>query len=636
MKVRFGLAVIVLATFSLVVPGLLAPAAVGESAAPDTTWTVMVYMADDYPITLSWQDDINEMEAAQQAPGTNIIALVDEYGDNNSFLLKVAHDPNFLDSTIVSTRIDDAGAVISGGEVNMASPSTLDAFIRFSAQTFPAERLVLDLWGHGDSWRGLCPDGTDKLTLPELSAGLSDAVSAIGRPIDIVVVDSCAEASVEMFAELRGLANIFVGSEKDVPYEGLPYVLVMNDLAANPAQGPVRFGSRIADDYVVWSTTNSDYSTTMGVFNMTKVDALLAQLDTISISGASFDQLFHDTMRATLDASEQYEESFRVDFGNFMSLMSRAELPLEIRLSALQCIFEAGGVVEHFAKFSNDYATDGILVTNASGLTIYAAGTGSADSVYADLQLARTPWSGFGILLRNSTETTPSGPGPNVTLSPSMLYDSVAYAQPPIDKATLVWPDVYDEVSAIVYRHSAGGLVQVAEFRSTGSSISFEVPGALTVAAVASVDGHAASYALLNFTLEGTSTVRISLLENGAIVEDPSGTYAIAATTSNGTEVVGGPSVATDGSVFVCRIKVPNDAEIGDTIMIEVRDASSGKLAGMASTCVPTNSTDLQINLWSTKTSPENTLVPMLFVALPGLLILVFAILVYNQGRKKH
>ena len=223
-----------------------------------------------------------------------------------------------------------------------------------------------------------------------------------------------------------------------------------------------------------------------------------------------------------------------------------------------------------------------------------------------------------------------------MTLSPSMLYDSVAYAQPPIDKATLVWPDVYDEVSAIVYRHSAGGLVQVAEFRSTGSSISFEVPGALTVAAVASVDGHAASYALLNFTLEGTSTVRISLLENGAIVEDPSGTYAIAATTSNGTEVVGGPSVATDGSVFVCRIKVPNDAEIGDTIMIEVRDASSGKLAGMASTCVPTNSTDLQINLWSTKTSPENTLVPMLFVALPGLLILVFAILVYNQGRKKH
>src|SRR4030065_734136 len=50
----------------------------GRSSGADTSWTVMVYMANDSTSPLPSGDNINAMEAAQQAPGTSILVLLDE------------------------------------------------------------------------------------------------------------------------------------------------------------------------------------------------------------------------------------------------------------------------------------------------------------------------------------------------------------------------------------------------------------------------------------------------------------------------------------------------------------------------------------------------------------------------------
>jgi hypothetical protein len=593
----------------------------------------MVYMADDYIVSLNWQDDINEMEAASQAPGTNVIALVDAYGSNNSIILKVANDPNFLNDTIVSSVVDDGGAVISVGEVDMASPTTLKSFVEFSAQAYPADRLVLILWGHGASWRGLCPDGGDVLTLPELRTGLSDAVTSIGRPLDMVVVDSCAEASIEMLTQLRGLATIFVGSEKDVPFQGLPYVLVMNDLGSSTEQGSVRFGSRIVDDYVTWSTSNSDYSVTMGVFNITRVDALLADLNVLSADGARYDQLFHAEMRESLDSSEHYEEPFRVDFGDLMGRLSSSDLPLEVKYSALQCMLDADRIVEHFAKHSNMYSTDGILVTNATGLTIYPADDGFSDATYASLDIAGTHWADFGMSLRNSTNPIANEPGPGVSITPT------AWANPPEswpwEQATLSWPESYERVVAVVFRQVGEGPSYVSRFDQWGSSIELEIPGALTVAASADIGDHAVSYVLLNFTLGGRDTLLVNLTKDGEPILQMSGEFDVRITTMNGSMLTGGFSPSLGNGTYVCQIDIPKEAQIGDRLDIEIRDAGSGALVGSCTTTVGSEVTRVQIPIWDPVESSESVIVPTLFAILPGILVLCFAVLMYRQQRKK-
>jgi hypothetical protein len=593
----------------------------------------MVYMADDYFVTLNWEDDVNEMEAAVQAPDTNVIALVDSYGPGNSIILKVESDPNYLNSSIVSTVVDDGGAVISGGEVDMASPSTLSSFVQFTAETYPADRFVLLLWGHGASWRGLCPDGSDVLTLPELRTGLSDAVASIGRPLDMVVVDSCAEASVEMLTQLRGLATIFVGSEKDVPSQGIPYVLVMNDLASSVDQGLVRFGTRIADDFVAWSTTNSDYSVTMGVFNLTRMDELLADLGVLSAAGARYDQLFHATMRKCLNSSEQYEEPYRIDFGDLMGRLSSEDLPLEVKYFALQCILDAEMIVEHFAKFSNTVSADDILVTNATGLTIYPAGAEITDATYETLDIAGTPWADFGLTLRNSTTSIANGPGPTATIRPT------AWANPPEswpwEEATLSWPDSYERIAAVVYRDLGNGLVYVSQFESWGTAIEFEIPGSLTVAASADIGDHAVSYVLLNFTLGGQDTLLVTLTKDGELIHQIRGNYYVEITTTDESVLSGGYSPSFGNGTYVCHIDIPQEAKIGDRIDIDVRDAHSGNLVGSWTTTVGYEVTRVQIPIWNPMGSSDSVIVPALLVALPGILVLCFAVLMFRQQRKK-
>lgn len=633
MKRGIILAIIISTSFILI-----AVEPFGSSGATGTTtaiptWTIMVYMADDYPVTLSWQDDINEMEAAQQAPGTNIIALVDQYGPNNTMLLKVAHDPNFLNPTIVSQPINDGGAVISGGEVNMASPSTLDAFIRFAQSSYPADRLVLILWGHGASWQGLCPDGADIMTLPELSTALGLATSSMGRALDMIVVDSCAEASIEMFAQLRGYTTLFVGSEKDVPFQGLPYVLVMNDLAADPAQALEEFGARIVDDYVTWSITNSDYSTTMGVFNITKLDDLLVRLDALSLVGERYDQIFHQAMRSALDSSEQYEDAFRVDFANLMWSLSSSDLPLELKYAALQCYMRVNEVVEHFEKFSNLYATDGILVTNATGLAIYPPSGALADVPYSNLVVAGRPWYGFGRLLRNDTITSASAPGPAVNLSASEIYDTALYPQPPIDTARLTWPITYDKVQAFVFRRQSDGLVLAAKLESPSAVIEFESPGSLIVAASAETNGRAVSYCTLNLTLEGSSGVYVNVLKDGKIVGNIPAQYTVKLISKDGINLGGGYAGQTD--TFVSRIRVPEDSSIGDLLTVEVRDKSSGELVGRSILSVSPVMTTVQVDVWSPDKASGDVVIPIAFAALPGLLVLGFALMLYRQERNR-
>ncbi len=198
-------------------------------------------MADDTSSPLPWADNINSMEAASQAPGTSILALLDPPGIGNSQILKITHDTNPQSTTIVSPSIDDGGAVIPlDHEVNMASSATLQAFVTFALETYPAAHTMLVLWGHGDGWRGLCPDGSDILTLPELGSALTSATATIGRELDIVAVDSCAGAPFEMLYELSYRSDFLVASENNVPFQGLPYTDILNGLAADPAQSAER------------------------------------------------------------------------------------------------------------------------------------------------------------------------------------------------------------------------------------------------------------------------------------------------------------------------------------------------------------------------------------------------------------
>jgi len=589
------------------------------SAQPLNSWTIMVYMAADNSVPLPWEDDINEMEAAEQAQNTNIVALLDTYGGPDSRLLRIVHDSNGLDGTIVSTELDDNGEVISGGEVNTGSPDTLRDFIDYCASSFSAHRYVLILWGHGAGWHGLCPDGYDFLTLPELRSALSQSIAAMGRPLDLVGVDACAQGSIEMIRELRGVTDVFVASEKDVPYEGLPYVLVLNTLATNPEQTPAEFGVSIANQYHLWSTINSMYSTTMAVFDMDRIDMVLVSLSALSSVGAQYDGIFHAALRNAAESSEHYEDVWNVDFGNLLAEIASSDLPIELREAALNALVTYSGMVLHSKLFSKHDPIDDIWANRSTGAVIYLPGSDLTDSDYSDLAISNTPWDEFGWMMRNDTVPSQNEPGP---LAEYLDTDSDDVN----DAVTYTWYATYDEYSVSIYRKMAGGIQFVRTEHSTVPTITImNTPGRLELAVCASNEGVAKSYRIVNVSLEGDVYIRVHVVDNGAPVE---GGVEVRITSGSSSLLL--PNLT---SPFVARVPIPSFSNIGDIVTVQIVDPESGRVIGDAQTYVPEGQSEVEVEIHDHE-DDGSALVFLTFVLLPGLIIIAFALIVARENRK--
>jgi len=596
-----------------------------DSLHADTAWTIMVYMADDTSSPLPWEDNINSMEAAAQAPDTSILALVDPPGIGNSQILKITHDPIPQSTIIVSPAIDDGGAVIpTGQEVNMASAATLQAFITFAVERYPAARTMLVLWGHGDGWRGLCPDGSDILSLPELGSALASATATMGRKLDIVAVDSCAGATFEMLYELSGYSDFLVASENNVPFQGLPYTHILNGLAAETGQSAERFSSEIVWDYIESAWTGSLYSTTMAAFNLSSMQPVFDHLSALASTGSKYDRIFHSALNAALASAEHYDTEWYVDFGNFMNvLQGHDQMPLEIRTLAIETALAYMASIVRFARFDNPDPVDGIHVAHSTGAVIYAPSGGFPDAPYEDLVIAGTPWYDFSVSSRRTAFTSDRVLGPTLSYADSSTdNDNLP------DSVELTWPESHSSVEAWIFRLEPGGYVLCEEVASTAQSLRVSgYVGNLLIAASASDGGVAVSYDELNVTLYGTVNVTILVMKDGRLSQSAydvrviAGHYIRSSSASNG--------------VFRMNISIPTDLGIGDMITVEVLDPGSDSVLGTAFVVVQPIDSTVEIEVFSHGGTGSEFILMAFFSMLPGFLILLFAAMMYWDIVKK-
>lgn len=619
---RTGFLFVALVAFTLSV--LWTPFSAAGSAQEEPTWTIMVYMANDYPTPLPWDDNIDSMEAAEQVAGTNILALVDNYGIGDTRLLKIQHDPAVPSTSIISPELDDAEAIIPpSGEVNMASPDTLFAFINFSATMFPADTYVLILWGHGAGWYGMCPDGTDLLDLVELKTATTQATSAIGTKIDMVVVDACAEATVEMMAQLQGTVGFLVAAESNIPSIGLPYTEILNGLAEEPEQSPEEFGAIIVSEYVDKSWQVSPYSATLATLNLSAVGGLLESLDELSEMGTKYDFLFHDILNEALILSETYGTEWYVDLGDFANYLRLAPLPLEMQFAALNLAFAYDRVISSFEKYNNPDPVDGIGVARATGAIIYAPSGVFPDTDYSLLSISSTEWDEFGELARSTSSSNASSGDLTVNYLDED-HDGLA------ESLTLNWEASYDLVDAWVFVAGASGFISYEHYQ-------YNVPGALiegltgTISLSVSgvVAGVAVSHSLYTGDFGRVVRLEVSLQEDGAAAE---GAYYMRVLTAASEINV---SAEEDGT-FLAMVRIPTDADLGELITVQIVDEDTHEVVGTERLYAPTSDTQVTVEVFGEDEGPPPGFYSTLLLSLlPGILVLAFALTVYLGDRRR-
>lgn len=609
--------------FAFLCVGLPAPSA-GAEVLANQSWTIMLYMANDVSTPLPWEDNINSMEAAEQTAGVSILALVDNPADGDSVLLKIEHDASTTwPGTIVSTQIDDSGAVIPGsGEADLANPSTLAAFVEFAATEFPADRLVLVLWGHGAGWHGLCLDKGDLLTLPELGQALGDATASLGRDIDMVVVDACAEATLEMLAELSPHVGYFVGAQNNVPYQGLPYEQILGSLSEHPDQSVEEFASAIVAEYIDYAWFVSPYSATMAAFDLAQMDAVFSQLEMLSVQGVKYNSIFHDVINSALASAEYYDTEWYVDLVDLMTVIHGSDLPLEMKTIALQTCVAFREALVAFEKYDHPDPLDGVGVSRASGAVIYAPSSSFYELDYSSLALSvTTHWDEFGNLARTVMPTEPMAPGPTISYVDS---DDDGLQ----DTAFLVWGESHPLVEAWVYSRMPNGVLLEETLDSTDSNISIQGRiGSLVVAASAlDSDGDAVSYATVDVVLYGRVRLDFVLRVDGEQASESFDVHVLSSTYS-------GYAIASDGVQTISLI-VPMQASVGEMIVIRVLSGQDVLL-----TCrhvIGEHDSTIVVDLYEYDGAyqpPDAAL--LAFSLLPALLLGAFSIILYIDQRKK-
>ncbi len=622
-----GLAVLSLAVASLMVSGVQVQQGVlaGQAA---STWTVMVYMAADIEDPLPWAQDINELEAATHVEGVDVLVLVDPPEQGDSRLLKIEHDDNYFDPMIVSPELDDGGEVVpGGGEVNTGSPSTLRDFVVYSATQYPADNLVLVLWGHGGIWRGLCPDGYDLLTLPELRSALFMIGEALDRSIDMIVLDTCNGATLEIAYEISGYADILVGSELLVPAEGLPYMDIVNDLTSDTSQSVEVFAGAVVDSYVDWALYGSSCSTSMGAFDLGQIDDLVDSLDRLSVLGFGYDRLYHDLTSSAMLSSERTEEPWYLDVAAIAEGVCGRNLPAEVKHAALLVTQSHQSAVLRHETVDPGGTSDGAYTS--LGLGVYVPADTVSDEAYSELRIAGTSWDEFSAALRGDRETVPSGPGPVTEVD-----DSAADGDLLPDVLTVTWsPDQswnYSSYAVYVFQMWSHGLVICSETHSVTPIVRVAgVVGNLLISASAFIGDEVHSHHVLNATLSKLIGIEITV-RDGSLVP---GEQLEVVTYHEGEESHSVPCL--NGSCIVYLV-VPEQGDVGEIIRVEVVDADSGEVLSERLVMITGDDIVLTMSIHEPTSDGIGTVLAVAMIASLTLLGLAFVIYANFLRRRKR
>ena len=275
-----------------------------ESSINPDGYTVLIYMcgADlesdlankTYVDGMRWNGqglatmDIVEILSVKNKPSD--VNIVIETGGASAWTK--AKYGKYGDYDISSTKLQrhhvtSSGTIELDQELNytsMGASSTLQSFLEFGLNTYPATKTALILWNHGGGLQGVCFDekkNSDGLTAPEVINAVSKSLTNTnnqGKKLEWIGYDACLMA-VQDNAELNSqYFNYMIASEETEAGYGWDYDTWVDDLYAHKDTQTVLkaicdgfIADNNYDDYGNYSTASNDQ--TLAFYDLSKVAA---------------------------------------------------------------------------------------------------------------------------------------------------------------------------------------------------------------------------------------------------------------------------------------------------------------------------------------------------------------------------
>ena len=323
------------------------------------TATIMVYMcgADLESKSGMATSDLSEM--ARATIGENINLIVYTGGARTWKNSAVSNQVNQV------YRVVNGGVerlVQSDGDKAMTDPNTLQGFIRWTANNFPASRYELIFWDHGSgSLQGYGYDEKHARSGSMSLSGIHQALTAADIKFDFIGFDCCLMATAENALMLSKHADYMIASEETEPGTGWYYTNWLTEFSRNPSMSTLEIGKRIIDDFVDVSAQKArGQSTTLSIVDLAELsNTLPASLAAFSESTSNLleNKNFKQVSQAR-NSTREYARTSRID------QVDLAHLAMNMGTSEGTAL---AGVVKEAVKY-NRTSRD---MTNSYGLSIY-------------------------------------------------------------------------------------------------------------------------------------------------------------------------------------------------------------------------------------------------------------------------
>lgn len=224
------------------------------TAASQSKWTMLVYMAADNNLSDLAYSDINEMEKIGSNDYLKMVVQIDDATNNGTkrYLINKDSDETTLSSPVIETI----------SENDSSDSVAMKEFFEWGIENYPSNNIILVVWDHGTGWRNapvrkaIAFDDTssNSMTISELSNVMSDISTSIGKKIDILALDACLMQNMELLFEIYNSTDILIGSSETSPGNGFPYDRIAkfindNNGESTPLEVAENFTQSFLDEY---------------------------------------------------------------------------------------------------------------------------------------------------------------------------------------------------------------------------------------------------------------------------------------------------------------------------------------------------------------------------------------------------
>ena len=277
-------------------------------------WTILMYLCGSdlesgyYAFASS---DINEMLSASGQPED--VNIVIQTGGCTYW-----HTSGIASNKIGRYHIENKKLKQDASLPNasMGAQSTLESFVNWGLEEYPAEKTGLIFWNHGGAFEGCCYDDNysdDSLEAHEIKAAMDNvfATQNLNKKLEFVGYDCCLMQLQDLAEFNSPYFNYMIGSEETEAGYGWDYDNWLDDLFAYADTEDLL--AEICDTFLADNGWDSDQ--TLAVLDLNKMDNYFNKFEAMSAAIKDKVNSNKSTFKNVINSCKKYEDFYR--FGLF-------------------------------------------------------------------------------------------------------------------------------------------------------------------------------------------------------------------------------------------------------------------------------------------------------------------------------